>query len=288
MGAAFPLSLKVWVGRHGMNGATGREVGTFYAINMAGAVLGAIAGGFILLPRLGSRMSLILLGGAMLASAGLVVTVIEPARRRLPIVAASLLTTIFALSSVRLPDPIATAIAGRYPGERMLWHEEGIQTTASVHQRGLGRFLYIDGLAQADDAPSTTKAHWRIGHPRDQRAISCDRHRERQPESEDTHIAQHRLCDYLGQISYGIYVLHVPCLVLIAYLMHDRFGIVLSPNPAGYAVAYAIGTGGTLLATASYRWFERPFLEWKSAFSRIETAAVARRTIGTLAGGRPT
>ena len=164
MGAAFPLSLKVWVGLHGPNGAAGREVGTFYAINMAGAVLGAIAGGFVLLPHLGSRMSLILLGGAMLASAGLVVTVIEPGRRRPPIVAGVLLTIIFAISSVRLPDPIATAIAGRYPGERMLWHEEGIQTTASVHQRGLERFLYIDGLAQADDAPSTTKAHWRIGH----------------------------------------------------------------------------------------------------------------------------
>jgi len=100
---------------------------------------------------------------------------------------------------------------------------------------------------------------------------------------------EHRLPDYLGKISYGIYVLHVPCLVLIAHLMHDRFGIVLSPSPAGYAVAYAIGTGGTLLlATASYRWFERPFLEWKSAFSRIGTAAAARRPMGTLAGGRAT
>jgi peptidoglycan/LPS O-acetylase OafA/YrhL len=100
---------------------------------------------------------------------------------------------------------------------------------------------------------------------------------------------EHRLCDYLGKISYGIYVLHVPCLVLTAYLVHDRYGIVLNPTPAGYAVAYAIVTGGTLLlATASYRWFEQPFLRWKSAFSRIETAPVTGRTTGALAGWRAT
>ena len=100
---------------------------------------------------------------------------------------------------------------------------------------------------------------------------------------------EYRPCDYFGRISYGVYVLHMPCLVLIAYLMHDRFGIVLNPTPAGYAVAYAIGTGGTmLLATASYRWFERPFLQWKSAFSRIETEPAIRRRIDALAGGRAT
>ena len=75
----------------------------------------------------------------------------------------------------------------------------------------------------------------------------------------------------------------------LATLMHDRYGIVLNPTPAGYAVAYAIVSGGTLLlATASYRWFEQPFLRWKSAFSRIETAPVTRRPIGALADGRAT
>ena len=164
MGAAFPIGLEVWLGSKGAADTRGRDVGTFYALNMAGAILGAIAGGFLLLPHLGSRLALILLGGAMLAAGGLVVTAVEARRRGPMAVAAALLTTAFAVLSLRLPDPIATAIAGRYPGEPMLWHEEGIQTTASIHQRGHGRFLYIDGLPQADDALSTVRAHWQIGH----------------------------------------------------------------------------------------------------------------------------
>jgi hypothetical protein len=52
----------------------------------------------------------------MLAVGGLVVTAIEPPRRRPMGVAAALLAAVFAVMSFRIPDPIATAIAERYPG----------------------------------------------------------------------------------------------------------------------------------------------------------------------------
>jgi peptidoglycan/LPS O-acetylase OafA/YrhL len=83
---------------------------------------------------------------------------------------------------------------------------------------------------------------------------------------------EHRWFDAVGQISYGVYVLHFPWLLLTAYLLHDRAGVVLPPNPAGYGIMYAIVMGGTLLlAAASYRWFERPFLRKKALFSIIAT-----------------
>lgn len=83
---------------------------------------------------------------------------------------------------------------------------------------------------------------------------------------------EHRLFDVLGGMSYGIYMLHLPWLVVVAYVVHDRAGVVLPPTVASYGVVYAMVIGGTLLlAAASYRWFERPFLRRKSAFSPIKT-----------------
>jgi peptidoglycan/LPS O-acetylase OafA/YrhL len=90
---------------------------------------------------------------------------------------------------------------------------------------------------------------------------------------------EHRMFDWIGQITYGIYVLHFPWLLLIAYLVHDRAQLVVPPTAAGYGILYATVIGGTLLlAAASYRWIERPFLRWKSAFSAIETAPSAAAT----------
>ena len=83
---------------------------------------------------------------------------------------------------------------------------------------------------------------------------------------------EHRGIDAVGQISYGIYMLHFPWLLLTAYLLHNRAGVALPRSPAGYGIMYATVIGGTLLlAAASYRWFERPFLRMKSRYSIIET-----------------
>ena len=90
---------------------------------------------------------------------------------------------------------------------------------------------------------------------------------------------EHRMFDWIGEMTYGIYVLHFPWLLLTAYVVHDRAQLVVPPTAAGYGIMYATVIGGTLLlAAASYRWIERPFLRWKSAFSAIETAPSAAAT----------
>ena len=57
MGLAFPIGLRLYVGE----GAAGSRTGRFYAWNVCGSILGALAGGFVLLPTLGSRGSVLLL-----------------------------------------------------------------------------------------------------------------------------------------------------------------------------------------------------------------------------------
>lgn len=68
---------------------------------------------------------------------------------------------------------------------------------------------------------------------------------------------------YLGRISYGLYVFHCTAIVTLAYFFPSATigGIVLRS-----ALALAITI---LIAAASYRWLESPFLRLKSSFQHI-------------------
>ncbi len=58
LGLAFPIGLSLWAGDD-PNEETSRRVGAFYSLNVFGAILGSILAGFVLLPALGTRYSLI-------------------------------------------------------------------------------------------------------------------------------------------------------------------------------------------------------------------------------------
>jgi spermidine synthase len=135
-----------------------------YAINVCGAVLGAIAAGFVLLPQLGTRASLLVLASAYVASATvLAVTTLERAHVLRTV---ALAWTLFAASSLVLPDLYGAVLARRYPrGERVLFHEEGVQTTVTVHEQASGKkAMYLDGLHQANDSKGMLQLHREIGH----------------------------------------------------------------------------------------------------------------------------
>jgi spermidine synthase len=176
MGVAFPVGLHYW----SQDAArVGSRVGTFYALNLAGAVAGALAAGFILIPRLGTRGSLVALAGITLACAWCLYAV---AGLRSPWRVAGrvvLLAVVFFVAARAVPDPLATALSRRYKGEEVLWRYEGPQSTVSVHRAPEGhRILYLDGLHQANDQPGMLATHRAIGtlamalHPAPQRPSS--------------------------------------------------------------------------------------------------------------------
>jgi peptidoglycan/LPS O-acetylase OafA/YrhL len=85
---------------------------------------------------------------------------------------------------------------------------------------------------------------------------------------------EQRVFDYVGRRSYGLYMLHFPWLALMAFLVRDVAHVSMPLTAAGYAAYYGIAAGGAIvLAAASYRWVELPFLRQKRAFAVIETAA---------------
>jgi spermidine synthase len=161
MGMTFPLGLAVWLRDAGR--AVGTRVGILYAVNVCGAVAGALAGGFLVLPWLGSRTGLLVLAVVYVVAGCLLLTTRPRAEAMRAIAVSVVLWTVGALT---LPDVYGAVLARRYgKGERVVFREEGVQTTTTVHYLPAGqRVLYLDGLHQANDSQAMVRVHAEIGH----------------------------------------------------------------------------------------------------------------------------
>jgi peptidoglycan/LPS O-acetylase OafA/YrhL len=73
---------------------------------------------------------------------------------------------------------------------------------------------------------------------------------------------------YLGKISYGLYVLHEFSHFCAIRLVHASTPLmVVAQSIVGLALAI-------LLAAASYRWLESPFLRLKERFAHVQSRPV--------------
>ena len=78
------------------------------------------------------------------------------------------------------------------------------------------------------------------------------------------------ICDYLGKISYGIYVIH-PLVIFIFSKILNRVHIQL---PYKYFIVYiVILTTTIILAHLSYNYFEKYFMTLKKKYVVIESSA---------------
>ncbi len=176
-GAAFPVGLRLFAAS-AAPGRSATAVGLFYAVNVCGAILGSVGAGFLLIPALGSRYSVLVLAGVTLA-AGLLLCAAAARRRPIggPAGIAAAAAVLFALLAPKVPDPFALAAERLTRQERVLWREEGVQTTVAVHERGSQRIMYLDGHHQANDSRATSFVHQRLGwlptmlHPDPKRAL---------------------------------------------------------------------------------------------------------------------
>ena len=77
-----------------------------------------------------------------------------------------------------------------------------------------------------------------------------------------------KLLLYLGKISYGLYVLHEFAHFCAARLIRASTPMaVLAQSIAGLTLT-------VLLAAASYRWLESPFLRLKERFAHVQSRPV--------------
>ena len=165
LGLAFPIGLRLWTGtRDESSPRAGRRLGVFYSLNLAGSIVGSLAAGFVLLPALGSRNSLILVSAVALGS-GLILLRFAEARTRTRVIIGSIFAAGFATSAALIADPFDMFLKLRYPRHRVLWREEGVQATVSINKDPSGMLVMtLEGNHQADDAPGMIDSHRRIGH----------------------------------------------------------------------------------------------------------------------------
>lgn len=82
---------------------------------------------------------------------------------------------------------------------------------------------------------------------------------------------EYPVMNFLGKISYGLYVYNMIIICLLGYFLKDFVSSIESPL-LGYLSIYALGIGTTLLVSYfSYYWIEIKFLKLKSRYSNIES-----------------
>ena len=161
LGAAFPMGLILWTtGGRQDDSRVGRRVGALYALNVAGAIVGSLAGGFILIPLLGAQHSLVLIAAIPLVGGLALFWMAQPSSR---VVVSGVAVAAFAAAAFLLPDVFVDVIRSRYPGHHVLWHAEDAQATVSVVRHGEQRVLLIDGMHHASDGSSMIGYHRAIG-----------------------------------------------------------------------------------------------------------------------------
>ena len=165
MGMAFPVGISLWVSDVG-DGHAGRRIGVIYAVNVVGAVAGSLLTGFLLLPAIGGRESLLLTSALALGMGLLLLTQVP--RRFLGVAVGAMALVAFGLVAWRTPDPVVELLRSRYPNEFPIWREEDGHASVAILQRR-ARFaapikvLYINGTHQASDNPTMVNYHRLIG-----------------------------------------------------------------------------------------------------------------------------
>jgi spermidine synthase len=162
LGMSFPLAVTLFTAG---GEQVGRRLGSLYAANVAGAIFGALAAGFVLVPVLGSHATLTLLAGlnALAAVVTLGADTWSPVRTRLAgaVVAVLLVGLLGALT----PRAYADLLAARFPGEEIVWSEEGLETTVTVTRTDDARHaMYLNRHHQANDADWMVFFHRMLGH----------------------------------------------------------------------------------------------------------------------------
>ena len=160
MGATFPVAARLWAAG---SERLGTRLGGVYAANVAGAIVGSLAAGFVLVPLLGAHTSLLVLA-ALNALIGMVV--LRAAQGRAAVAVAGGLGAAMLLFGASRPPVHTLVFAQRHGDQELLWYQEGLESTVSVaRDRESGtQILYTNSLGQSSDAPDIVRHHQRIGH----------------------------------------------------------------------------------------------------------------------------
>ncbi|HFE52480.1 MAG TPA: tetratricopeptide repeat protein [Bacteroidetes bacterium] len=150
MGMTFPLAIRVLSPERER---VGSKVGLFYGYNTVGAVLGSLAASFVILPLVGTRTGLLLASFLNLAVGVAFLVALSQSRWRtvgLGLVGAG---GVLMVSLVVFPgDYLATAFNFNQKGSKLVYVDEGVNGTVTVHQYPDNRVVCVNNVLVAGTA----------------------------------------------------------------------------------------------------------------------------------------
>jgi spermidine synthase len=160
MGATFPVAARLWAA--GSSGL-GQKLGGVYAGNVAGAIVGSLAAGFVLVPVLGAHHSLLLLAVGNVV-VGTVVLAVAETRLTLTLVSGTMALAVVAWGAT-WPSLHQVVFNEHFPDQHLLAYWEGLENTVSVARDDAGvRTLFTNSRGQTNDAPDLVRYHRVMGH----------------------------------------------------------------------------------------------------------------------------
>jgi spermidine synthase len=168
IGATFPCAVAVVAPDPAR---TGREVGAVYAVNTAGAIVGTVIAGFVLIPTLGahSATKLGIIVNLLLAAGILAASLRRSPTARWGACAAAVVLILGVWALPPWNERVMTSGAAVYPrsylrvrseglwlappmlpgSQEIVYYRDGISSTVSVHREGNNLFLRVNGKTDA-------------------------------------------------------------------------------------------------------------------------------------------
>lgn len=172
MGASFPLVTKIYTGNARQ---LGRSIGNVYAVNTVGSILGAFCAGFILIPLLGIRPSIVLtvalntgIGCLLVLRSGRLTetwrSLLQGIGIGMPVLNVGLAVVL--LLTVNQPLFLkSTIFKTQRPGDTLIDYNEEVDATVTTLKDDEGVYrLYVDTNQAADASRWDSPSHRVIAH----------------------------------------------------------------------------------------------------------------------------
>lgn len=158
LGILFPVMVSLYTEER--TDEIGRRVGLLNALNTAGAVLGSLVTGFLLIPWLGLQYSTVGLSAVNLALGGAAYT-LAPGRRAVPAGALAVFVALVLL----LPPGYYLGFRADAP-ESLKFYGEGVETTVAVFEVPEQNFKvsFVNGRIEVPTDPVSMRAFRLLGH----------------------------------------------------------------------------------------------------------------------------
>ncbi|HZY05847.1 MAG TPA: fused MFS/spermidine synthase, partial [Anaeromyxobacteraceae bacterium] len=165
VGMTLPLAGRIWARRMG---ALGGQLGQLYGANTLGNILGALLGGFAILPAVGMQRGILLVAMLNLACAGWGLLPEAGRRRALLRRAAPVwggLSLCALLAVLWQPRPFGTPEEGE--SDPMLFYREGLVSTVKVIRRaddGRQALMFVDGVRIGQSSTGVDRKQQVLAH----------------------------------------------------------------------------------------------------------------------------